>query len=882
MSEMRSVEELFEAALALAPSERAEFLRTRDLPLEVRREVESLLSHHERSSAFLETPAASFAAPRVRPEWIGPFRILREIGAGGMGVVYLAEQAHPRREVALKILRPGFASPRALRRFEHEAAALARLQHPGVAGIYEAGAADWGSGPQPYFAMEHVRGPHVLEHAASRGLGVRARLSLLADACDAVAHAHSRGVVHRDLKPSNLLVDEAVEPAQVKVLDFGVARVTDCDTHVTSLRTDVGQVLGTVAYMSPEQAAGDPDALDERTDVYSLGVIGYELLCGRLPLDVVGRPLHGALRALREDEPTPISRVAPALRGDIETIFARALEKDRARRYSSAAALAADLRRFLADRPIEARPASRWYVATKFARRNRALVGGALAVVAALGIGLAGTGWQAVEASRARDRATSEAETASGERDRADLEARRAKAVLRFQQDMLARVRPQSGGRSVKLADVLDAAAASLPGELAGDPSSEASVRETLGVSYQALGLLPPAREQFERAIELLVGAHGAHSVQAFTAQSRLAQVLAGQGESARARELAQRSYEGLRALAGPGSESTLIAELEYASALDRAGEVEQALELSVENLARRRAEFGERHALTGAALAAHGNFLWRRGRLKEAEPYLREALEIGLEIEGERHPTSLTRRSLLANCLRQLGQPEPAEELYREALAIGIEVLGAEHLDTLTWKNNLAGVLQDRGQLDEAEELLREVVDTRVRTLGAGHEDTLIARNNLALLLSTRGRHADAEALHRETLESKLAQFGVDHRSTLLSVHNLALALLFQERLDEALPLFRDCAERAPAALPAGHYQIASYRESLGACLLRMKRHEEAECELLAALESMSASVPEGDQRVTTIALRLFKLYTEVGASAKAEAIRTRFTPER
>jgi tetratricopeptide (TPR) repeat protein len=882
MSELRGVAELFEAALALAPRERAAFLSScaGDRP-DVLREVESLLSHHERSSAFLEA-FAGLPARGSRPERIGPFRIVREIGAGGMGVVYLAEQTHPQREVALKVLRPGFATPRALRRFEHEAAALARLQHPGVAGIFEAGTADWGAGPQPYFAMEHVRGPHLLEHAAARGLGVRERLGLLAAVCDAVAHAHSRGVVHRDLKPSNVLVDEGVEPAQVKVLDFGVARVTDCDTHLSSLGTDIGQVIGTVAYMSPEQAAGDPEALDERADVYSLGVIGYELLCGALPLDVVGLALHEALRAVRDDEPRPISRVNPALRGDVETLLAKALEKDRARRYASAAAFAADLRRYLEHRPIQARPASRLYSASKFVRRNRALVGGAFAVIAALAIGLAGTAWQAVEASQARDLAADEAKTASGARDRADLEARRAKAVLRFQQQMLARIRPQSDGRAVKLADVLDAAAATLPGELAGDPSSEAGVRETLGVSYHALGLLPEARAQFERTVELLSGVLGERSIDVFAATSRLAQVLSDQGESERARELEQDVYEGLRELAGEDHELTLIAELDYAAGLDRAGAVERAEELGARNLARRRAAFGERHVLTVAAMGTYGNMLWRRGRFADAEPYLRQALEVGLEVEGARHPNSLIRRSLLANCFRKLGRLDEAEALYREALAIGVDVLGAEHLDTLTWRNNLAGVLQDREQFAEAEQLLREVVEARVRILGAAHEDTLIARNNLALLLSCCGRHSESEVLHREILDTKRARLGDDHRSTLTSLHNLALALLLQNRLEEALPSFRECAERAHLALPAGHPQIASYRESLGACLLRMKRHAEAESELLAALETMRASVPEGDARLLSIAQRLSALYGEIGASDKADEIRSRYAPKR
>jgi hypothetical protein len=337
-------------------------------------------SRADEPNGTLADPAtlASEAAGAERRVSFARYRIVRLIGEGGMGAVYEAEQDHPSRTVALKIIKPGISSPRLLRRFEQETEALGRLQHPGIAHIYEAGTADTGFGPQPYFAMELIRGRTLTEYAKTSLLTPRARLEMVARIAEAVHHAHQRGLIHRDLKPGNILVDETGQP---KILDFGVARTTDGDTQATS-QTDVGQLLGTLAYMSPEQVLGDSLEIDIRSDVYALGVILYELLAGRLPY-TIGR-LPETIRAIREEEPAPLGSLNRSYRGDIETIVAKALEKDKARRYGSAGELAADVRRYLGDEPIVARSASLGYQLQKFARRNRALVTGAAAVFVVL------------------------------------------------------------------------------------------------------------------------------------------------------------------------------------------------------------------------------------------------------------------------------------------------------------------------------------------------------------------------------------------------------------------------------------------------------------------------------------------------------------------
>ncbi len=336
-------------------------------------------------STSVSTPPTSGPLPgdpQPLPTSIGRYRILRLLGEGGMGMVYEAEQDFPQRIVALKVIRAGYATGEMLRRFENETQALGRLQHPGIAQIYDAGAVETPFGKQPYIAMELVRGQTLLDYCDSQKLNTRQRLELMAKICDAVQHAHQRGLIHRDLKPANILVGEDGQP---KILDFGVARLTDSDAQATR-QTNMGEIIGTLAYMSPEQVSGEAEDIDTRSDVYALGVILYEVLSGKAPY-AIGRQIHEAVRAIRQDEPTALSSVNRTYRGDIETIVARALEKDKTRRYGSAAELAADIRRYLHDEPIVARPPSTTYQLQKFARRHKALVSGIAAVFVVLALG---------------------------------------------------------------------------------------------------------------------------------------------------------------------------------------------------------------------------------------------------------------------------------------------------------------------------------------------------------------------------------------------------------------------------------------------------------------------------------------------------------------
>ncbi len=394
---------VFEAARLLRGDERSRFLdRACGDDGELRVEVDGLLATLEQGTfAALSEEGIAIArdalervllesesdpAPRDAwlPERVGPYRVVRLLARGGMGVVYVAEQGVPKRLIALKLVHPMYVTPARLRRFRQEAELLGRLEHPGIARIYSAGTFDAGHGEQPYFAMELVEGSDLATHVTARALPVASKLELLATVCDAVEYAHGKGVVHRDLKPDNVLVDPHEQP---KVLDFGVARASESSAALSTMVTEEGDLLGTIAYMAPEQLDGVAERITPRVDVYALGAIAFELLAGRLPHDLVGLPLTAAMQILRDKEPARLGELRPELAGDLETIVGKALEKEPERRYASAADLAADLRAFVEHRPIVARPPTRLDRLRKFARRNKALVGGSAATLAAIVIG---------------------------------------------------------------------------------------------------------------------------------------------------------------------------------------------------------------------------------------------------------------------------------------------------------------------------------------------------------------------------------------------------------------------------------------------------------------------------------------------------------------
>jgi tetratricopeptide (TPR) repeat protein len=785
LERLRQIEQVFHVVLQIDQKQQADFLREAcGADESLRREVGSLLAYGSRAEKFIELPVMKVATPgpavdnvwqsrpgelgllerdagtgaeRWLPAHIGRYRIRRVLGEGGMGTVYEAEQEHPRRAVALKVIRPGLTSPELLRRFERESQALARLQHPGIAQIYEAGTADAGFGPQPFFAMELVRGRSLREYADEHRLSTRQRLELMVRICEGVQHAHQRGLIHRDLKPGNILVDETGQP---KILDFGVARVTDSDGAATC-HTDLGQMVGTLAYMSPEQVLTDPLELDTRSDVYALGVILFELLAGRLPYEVSPQP-HEAARTIQEKDPVRLSSISRMYRGDIETIVAKALDKDKSRRYASAAGLAADIQRYLNDEPIAARPPSASYQLGKFARRNKALVAGIAAVFVALLVGVIASTWEAARARRA--------EQIAG-------------AVNNFLQgDLLAQASANTQARpdtkpdpDLKVRTALDRAAVRITGKFDRQPEVEAAIRDTMGQTYLELGLYPEARAQFERALELHRRALGEQNPKTFKTIRRLGTIAYVQGKYPEAEALFRQSLEGQRRVLGVSDPDTLGSMSNLAIVYRRQGKYSQAESLLGETFQIRRRVLGPEHRDTLASMSNLANVYLYEGKYAHAEALYRQALEIQRRVLGPEHPDTLLSMHNLALDYSYEGNYGQAEAPFTQALGIQRRVLGPEHPDTLNSMDNLALNYSYEGRYAQAEALFVQTLEIQRRVLGSEHPDTLHSMNNLAGVYSLQGKYPQAEALFVQTLETQRRVLGPEDPNTLGTLSDCA-----------------------------------------------------------------------------------------------------------
>ena len=772
---------------------------------------------HDAPDTSAARSAAAVGAAHL-PDSIGDYTIDSIIGEGGMGTVYLARQHNPDREVALKLIRPGYASRKVLRRFELEAQLLGRLQHPGIAQIYEAGTFETPAGPQPYFAMELVRGRPLDTYAEQHRLGTRARLELFAKVADAVHHAHTKGIIHRDLKPSNILV---TADGDVKILDFGVARATDSDIKTTTIQTDVGQLIGTVPYMSPEQIAADPTAIDVRSDVYALGVVLYQLLAGRLPHDLRERMIHEAARMIREDDPAPLSSVNRTLRGDVETIVSKALEKDPARRYQSAEAMAEDIRRYLGNKPIVARPPSTVYQLRKFARRNKALVGGVVAVFVVLVAGVIASTALAVRATRAEQSA----------RDRLG----EAEATVKFLDDMLAAADPNAMGKDVSVRSVLDQAAKSIGKDFADRPIVEARLQSTIGKSYSGLGVVDEADIHLRRAYELRTATGGPEDPATLEARAAWAQNLFLMGNYERTETEFLALLADAQRLLGPDDKLAINAMNMLGTLYMIVGRYDEG-----EPILKRAIESADRALPPGSlegvsARVALAGIYADQDRISEAEPIYLSVIETCNRTSGPNSPLTLSARSDYARMFYQAMRWEEAERLDRDVLERRLEVLGEEHLDTLTSMNNLALDLKQLGQADESAHWREKDVEISTRVLGEEHPGTLISMSNLGRFYLDIGELEKADAILARTIELTRKVQGPDF-----------YGLGFTE---------------------GAHAQ----------CLTKLKRYPEAETELLDTDRIMRISF--GDEHPATYKTveLLVELYDEWGKPEQAAVWRAK-----
>jgi len=827
------------------------------------REILSSLRRVAGSSEALvepELPAGDAALAR--------YRIVGRIGAGGMGIVYEAEQSAPRRKVALKVLRAGIASRRELRRFEYEAEILARLDHPRIAKVLEAGSFDTGQGPRPWFAMELVRGEQLSAHVARQNPDRRARLELFVQICEAVHHAHQKGIIHRDLKPGNILIDAAGGP---KVLDFGVARAVERDAGST-VRTLAGQLVGTLPYMSPEQLSGDPDAVDVRSDVYALGVVLYELLAGRLPIDAAGQPFAAAVRAIESSDAPRLGTLVPALRGDLEVIAAKALEKERERRYDSAAALAEDVLRHLRHEPITARPPSGIYQLGRFARRNRVLVGGVAAVFVALVVGIVSTRVQALRAARAEGDAR-----VALERSRAD--ARRAHIAAQFLQSVLEQADPaMTVGDDPSMRDVLELAAHRAGAELAGEPVVEAQVRTSLGRAYLGLDDLAAGRENLERALALVEEMFGPDDPDVAGVLAGLAQLAFFEGHhDAAAEHVARvRRIDAVH----PVPRGVLAA---CALTLGRAHylascfaqaepEIERAIELYATS------ETGEEapdSADLGGAKRSLALVREALGDKQGATTLLRESVAILSRVAGARNPQTANTLDLLGSNLLRRGEVREAEQALREALEIRRARFGEDHTATALSLRNLGLLMLAKGELDAAEETLVDSVERLRRADGEEHPYTTQGMVLVAQVIAERGGRADeVEMIAREVLALTLERTGADDPVAATALRFLGGALAESGRADEAYAALRADFDMSARLYPPGHDQRVASALAFARLLTESKRFEEAEAVLLPAYELAAAERP-GFALTSQLRLAAAGLYEAWGKADEARRFR-------
>ncbi len=719
------------------------------------------MSQHKDPATDTEVNGVSAQDALDQPTRVGPYRILQVLGEGGMGVVYEAEQTAPvKRRVALKVMKVGMDTKEVVARFEAERQALAVMEHTNIAKVLDAGA--WETG-RPYFVMEHVRGIPLTDYCDQHKSSTRERLGLFVHICDAVQHAHQKGVIHRDLKPSNVLVSDQDGSAVPKIIDFGIAKATGQRLTDQTLVTEYGQAMGTPAYMSPEQAERTGLDVDTRTDIYSLGVMLYELLVGNLPIDPsdVGIPAFIAQLVMGKTEPqTPSARLSGLgggratvaqfrqtdpvtlrreLKGDLDWIVMKAMEPDRNRRYQTANALAFELKRYLNDEPVLARPPSMGYRLGKFVRRNKAMVVSAIVVAVALvmGVILATTGM--VRATRAERAAEREAET--------------ARQVSDFLVGLFEVSDPSEAlGNSITAREILDRGADEVTEELADQPLVQARMMATIGNVYRSIGLYDQAADLLQRSLGIRERELGPDHLNVGEGLHSLGVVYGQLGRFAESEPLLLRAIAIKERALGPdvievaGSVGTLGGDY------IEQGRYDEAEPLLLRALAIREQVLGTEHEDVALSLSNLGALYWRKGELVTAEPYLRRALAIREEVLGPDHPDLAEGFNNMGVLYWSQGEYEEAEQQYDRARVIWEKTLGPDHPYVAAILNNLGETYWVQSDYEKAEEYFLRSLSIKERVM-PGHPSVAVTLNALANVYRDEGRYAEAEPMYRRAL---------------------------------------------------------------------------------------------------------------------------------